>query len=301
MNRYDCAIVGGGLAGLQAAIQLGRYQHRVVVLDAEDGRSNLCRCYHNILGWPEGVSGERLRELGRRQAESTGIEFEKARIARVEEDESGFELAADEGRRYYAKRLLLATGVQDRIPIQEQLISCLGESVFICPDCDGYETRNKRTLVFGSGNPGADMALKLRYWTSDLIYINHEGKQIDSDKRSRLAREGIVCIEQPIAAVSETGGRLQGVTLENGDFIEGGHAFVAFGGNKVRSDLAVQLGIALTENNHIRVDPRTKMTSRENVWAAGDVTVHSEQAVIAMGDGLQAAIWIHKSLLQDRA
>jgi thioredoxin reductase len=133
-----------------------------------------------------------------------------------------------------------------------------------------------------------------------LICINHEGKAIDADKRSRLEREGIAYIEQAIAAVAQTDGRLHGVTLQNGEFIEGGHAFVAFGGNKVRSDLAAQLGIALADNHHIPVEPRTKMTSRKHVWAAGDVTVHSEQAVIAMGDGLQAAIWIHKSLLQDR-
>ena len=75
MEQYDSMIVGGGIAGLQAAIQLGRYEHRVLVIDAGYGRSTLCKSYHNLLGWPDGVSGEELRRLGRLQAEKLGVTF----------------------------------------------------------------------------------------------------------------------------------------------------------------------------------------------------------------------------------
>lgn len=298
MKQCDCAIIGGGLAGLQAAIQLGRYKHRVLVVDHGEGRSKLCRCYHNMLGWPDGVSGERLRELGIGQARQLGVEFIHARALTAEKGGSGFVVGFADESAIEAGRLLLATGVQDRIPIKEQLHECLGLSVFVCPDCDGYEVRDRRVFVFGSGNAGADMALTLRYWTSDIVYINHDGAKVDDERAEQLRISAIDYREEQIEEVVHLQGRLQGVRLEGSGYVAGEYGFTAFGGNRVHSELAVQLGVALTENKHIATDPRTKMTSVQHVWAAGDVTAHSEQAVIAIGDGSQAAIWIHKSLLQ---
>ena len=110
--------------------------------------------------------------------------------------------------------------------------------------------------------------------------------------------KGIRYVRQPIRKLLAEGDRLQGVILESGEQLDGERAFVAFGGNEVRSQLAVQLGAALHGNLHVEADPRTKMTSVKHVWAAGDLLAHSEQASIAMGDGCQAAIWMHKSLLE---
>ncbi|CAH1209126.1 Thioredoxin reductase [Paenibacillus plantiphilus] len=298
MKTYDCAIIGGGLAGLQAAIQLGRYRHEVIVVDDGEGRSKLCRCYHNLLGWPDGVSGKQLLELGRGQALKLGVEFRDARALTAAQIQDGFAIGVSDGGRIASRCLLLATGVQDRIPIKQQLMECLGLSVFVCPDCDGYEVRDQRVLVLGSGNAGAAMALTLRYWTSDIIYVNHEGAKMDDGKYEQLSASGIAYVEDRIEEIVQQDGRLQGVRLERVGYMEGSYGFTAFGGNRVHSELAVQLGVALTDNQHITTDQRTKMTSVENVWAAGDVTPHSEQAVIAMGDGSQAAIWIHKSLLR---
>ncbi|WP_274651401.1 NAD(P)/FAD-dependent oxidoreductase [Paenibacillus humicola] len=296
---FDCAIIGGGLAGLQASIQLGRYRHRTLVLDSGDGRSSLCRCYHNIIGWPDGVSGQHLRQLGRLQAERLGVEFVRGRVVRAERNgTAGFMLTGDNGDVYESKRILLATGVQDRIPLKEQLLDCLGLSVFICPDCDGYETADRKTLVIGSGDAGASMALTLTFWTRDLIYINHERTEIGAAYRDKLVRHGIVYVEDAVAEIAHEQGRLEGIRLAgSGEWLTASHAFVAFGGNKVRTELAAQLGVPVAGSGHIEVDPRTKQTACEHIWAAGDVTAHSEQAAIAMGDGIQAAIWIHKSLL----
>ena len=80
LTTADCIIIGGGIAGLQAAIQLGRYQHQVVVIDSNQGRSTLCKCYHNILGWPDGVSGEEIRRLGRQHAEKYGVIFKNDKV-----------------------------------------------------------------------------------------------------------------------------------------------------------------------------------------------------------------------------
>lgn len=295
--QYDCIIVGGGIAGLQAAIQLGRYRHSVAVIDSADGRSTLCRSYHNLIGFPNGISGAELLASGKKQAMQLGIRFIKAMVTRAERDAEGLRLITSDEMTYRGKRLLLATGVKDRLPDFPMLIPCMGISVYVCPDCDGYEVSDKQTLVLGAGNTGAQMALTLTHWTADLIYVNHEQSPVDDELRYRLADNGIKYIEQSIRSVIAEQAQFKGIILEDGSSIYRERCFVAFGGNEVRSSIAKQLNIELMDNKHIVVNPRTKSTSVSDVWAAGDVTAHSEMVTIAMGDGSQAAIWIHKSLL----
>ncbi|MED3651651.1 NAD(P)/FAD-dependent oxidoreductase [Heyndrickxia sporothermodurans] len=294
---YDCIIIGGGIAGLQAAIQLGRYQHKILVIDSHNGRSNLCRAYHNILGWANGVSGEYLRTTGRSQAEDLGVEFINQTVVTIEQENHAFVCTVKDEKKYTGNRILFATGIMDRLPNFPEIYPCLGVSVYVCPDCDGYEVKNKRTIVIGSGNAGANMATTLTYWTDNIIYINHEKTEIDTELQKQLQFKNITCYNEAIKKIITKESQFKGVVLENNLHFESEHAFVALGGNKIRSGLAANLGIQLHENQHILTDPRTKMTNIKNVWAAGDVVAHSEQVTIAMGEGAQAAIWIHKSLL----
>ncbi|MGD6874974.1 NAD(P)/FAD-dependent oxidoreductase [Bacillus infantis] len=296
---YDCIIIGGGIAGLQAAIQLGRYKHKVLVIDSNHGRSTICKSYHNIMGYPDGVSGQELRDIGRSHAERLGVEFKLGKAEKAESKGSGFEITLEDGGRLESERLLLSTGVMDRIPEFPNLYPTLGVSVYVCPDCDGYEVKDKRTIVIGSGNPGANMAVTLSYWTDELVFINHEKKEVSQELMGKLRDLNIEYMEEPIAEAIADGPNIQGFLLENGQKVMGERGFTAFGGNAVKSDLAKQLGVERLENKHINVDPRSKMTNVKNVWAAGDVVAHSEQVTIAMGDGSQAAIWIHKSILAE--
>jgi thioredoxin reductase (NADPH) len=296
---YDSLIIGGGIAGLQAAIQLGRYQHKVLVIDAGYGRSTLCRNYHNLLGWPDGVSGETLRDLGRVHAEKLGVQFMTDEVIAAKKHNDGFSLTLKNSIKSLTGRtLLFATGLLDRFPPLPGLIPCLGLSIYVCPDCDGYEARDKRTLILGAGDSGAGMALSLTYWTNDIIFINHERKPLSARMVEKLKEQKISYIEQPIGQIIEKEGKLQAVILDNGQQIEGTKAFIAFGGNEIKSGIAHQLGVERLENGHIVTDPRSKMTNIPQVWAAGDIGVHSEQVTIAMGEGSQAAIWMHKALLK---
>jgi thioredoxin reductase (NADPH) len=303
---YDCIIVGGGIAGLQASIQLGRYRRKVLLIDRGDGRSALCRSYHNVLGYPEGVSGQTLRELGRKQAASYGVQIIQGDAAKAaKRQDSGFTITcrvdASTQKTFQGRTVLLATGVMDRVPILEGLRPALGLTVFVCPDCDGFESEGKRTVVLGSGNTGAHMALTLMYFCNELFYVNHENQPVDEQLQTKLRQANIPIHKGPIETVlldgAEEEGRFAGVALASGETIRGECGFIAFGGNEVRSDLAKQLDVERLENRHIVTDPRSKMTNVPGVWAAGDVAVHSEQLTIAMGEGQQAAIWMHKWLL----
>ncbi|WP_166242037.1 NAD(P)/FAD-dependent oxidoreductase [Paenibacillus turpanensis] len=299
---YDCIIVGGGIAGLQAAIQLGRYGRNVMVIDAGEGRSLLCHRYGNILGYPDGVDGAYLREVGRAQAESYGTRFVADKVVRAAR------LSGGEGFRVFgestlregeeSRALLLATGIADRFPELPGLRECFGISVYICPDCDGYEVRGKRTVVLGAGDAGARMALTLTYYTDELIFVNHEKELVREDLREKLAKKQIEVVNESAAEIVQANGGFNGIRLSGGKVITGDKAFIAFGGNKVKSDLASDLGAERLESRHIVTDPRTKMTSVRGLWAAGDIGVHSEQLVIAMAEGHQAAIWMHKYLME---
>jgi thioredoxin reductase (NADPH) len=298
--NYDCLIIGGGIAGLQAAIQLGRYKHRVLVIDAGGGRSAICKSYHNILGYPDGVSGQTLRDIGKKQAEDLGVHFVNGKAVSAEKTDENFIITLESGETYQSGRLLLATGVMDRIPPIPGIMPCLGVSIYVCPDCDGYEVLNKKTIVIGSGNAGANKALMIAYWSTDIILINHGEEMPDEQLQKQLLRKGIKLIEEEISEVLADDDAFQGVLLKNGERLQAEKAFLGFGGTAIHSGLAQQLGAERLENKHITVDQRTKMTTVSNVWAIGDVIAHSEQVTIAMGDGSQAAIWIHKSLMPNQ-
>lgn len=294
-------IVGGGIAGLQAAIQLGRGQHRVVVVDSGKGRSTLCRCYHNVLGWPHGVSGAELRKLGREHAEKYGVRFAEDQVVKAEKQGGGFLLTGKSGNTYEGSVLLVATGVMDRYPQLPGLEVCMGLTVYVCPDCDSYEVRGKRTVVMGSGETGARMALQLVDLAESMVFVNHEKGQVQPDTGRKLEEAGIAVHDNPIREVLVEGdGDFRGVMLENGVRVEAERGFIAFGGNEVRTGLLKQLGAERLDNGHAVADPRTRKTVVSGVYTAGDIGVHSEQLVIAMGDGMQAAIWMHKELMELR-
>ncbi|WCK56049.1 NAD(P)/FAD-dependent oxidoreductase [Aneurinibacillus sp. Ricciae_BoGa-3] len=299
---YDCVIIGGGIAGLQAALQLGRYMHRIAVIDRHRGRSLLARNYRNILGWPDGVSGPRLRELGTVQARAVGVEFMEDTVVDGSKNGEGFHLKLGGGETIQARRVLISTGLTDRIPDGiEGMKEVLGLSMYVCPDCDGYEIKDRVTVVIGAGNPGASLACELRYWTKRVTFINHEPEEspVSAKLQTKCQEKGISIIDGPAARIHYASiDMLTHVELRNSKTIPAEKGFIAFGGNKAESDIAKKLGVERLENGHIPVDGRTKQTNVPNIWAAGDVVAHSQLLTVAIGDGAQAAIWIHKSLIQ---
>lgn len=299
MREVDCIIVGGGLAGLQAAIQLGRYSaHQVLVIDAGEGRSTLCRTYHNILGFPDGVSGEELRARGRIQAERTGVSFEKDRIVQAGRHGEKIQLFGTSGVEYRSKTVLLATGLTDRVPDIPGLTPTLGRTVYVCPDCDGYEIQDQRTVLLGSGEAGANMAMILIQRTNDLLYINHEQAPISAELHRNMKEAGVRYLEAAVQEVQQIeDGHITGVLTEDGQIFESERGFIAFGGNRVHYELAEQLGAVIADNKHVEANPRS-LQAATNVWIAGDLGLHAEQATVAMGEGSIAAIWIHKALQQ---
>jgi len=193
MDYEDCLIIGGGIAGLQSAIQLGRYKHRVTVIDRGYGRLTLCRSYHNILGWPDGVSVEKLRRLGRKQAEQLGVRFVAGEAIHAAAVDSGFEVTLRSSESFRSCKLLLAAGVLDRFLPVPGLESCLGLTIYVCPDCDGYEVSERSGAATWCGTVG-----KPPY---------RDQPSQDGDERSRRICRGR-CVRACRASDEGDGGRL---------------------------------------------------------------------------------------------
>lgn len=299
MKKADCIIIGGGIAGLQASIQLGRYNHDILVIDSNQGRSTICKGYHNILGWPDGVSGEELRRLGKQHAEKCGVDFVEDKVLSLQKQAGdSFKLKTEKNDEYVAKTVFLATGLVDKLPDIENLFPCLGKNIYVCPDCDGYEVTGKKTVVLGGGNTGAHMAITLTYWTDDIVFVNHEQSPVEASLAEDLKKHNIQVINEPISkALLGDNEDLNGFQLSSGKIVVAERGFTGFSGNKMNTELAEQAGVKINEKNHVLVNPRTKETSVEGIWAGGDLIAHSEQVTISMGDGSQAAIWIHKRLM----
>ena len=294
---YDVAIVGGGPAGLTAGIWLARYLHSVVLVDSGDPRNWETRGINGFLGHPD-IRPAQLRGKGRDEARQSGVRFVDAVCERVVcHDEDHFELMLAGGTPLRARRLLLAIGLKDVWPELPGLERVYGSTAHVCPDCDGYECRDLKVAVIGSGRKAVGMALNLTTWTRDIIICtNGEPANLDLPEYcEKLDALNIPVIEYPIECVDHSGSRVQSLTFESGLALDCDKIFIAIG-QYPADDLGAQLGCERDEGGHIIVD-EAYHTSVRNCFAAGDIVPGPQLAIAAASDGAIAALAIHKTLV----
>lgn len=298
MTQYDVAIVGGGPAGLTAALFLARYLHSVVVIDSRDPRNWEARGIHGYLGL-HGITPPELRARGRIEAEGYGAEFVDGSVGTVRRDDhERFTLALEDGRSFTSRRLLLAIGIKDAWPKVPGIDTCYGETVHHCSDCDGYEARGRRTVVIARGRKAAGMAFALTTWTHEVVICtNGEAAAIDPRQMAKLEALGISVNEQPITHLEAEGSEVRAVVLADGTTVECRRVFFAIG-HYPADDLGIQLGCARDDEGLIVVDDRCH-TSVRNVFAAGDITPGAHLAIAAAGHGAIAAVAMHASLVPE--
>ena len=299
METYDVAIVGGGPAGLTASIWLARYLHSVVVVDSGDPRNWETRGVNGFLGHPN-IRPAELRGMGRDEARRHGVHFVDAVCECVaQRDEDHFELTLADGRAIHARRLLLAIGLKDVWPDVPGLERVYGSTAHVCPDCDGYECRNLKVAVIGSGRKAVGMALNLTTWTRDIVICtNGEPANLGLPEYcEKLDALSIPVIEYPINCVEHTGSRVHSLTFETGLALDCDKIFFAIG-QYPADDLGAQLGCERDSGGHVVVDDAYH-TSVRNCFAAGDIVPGPQLAIAAASDGAIAALAIHKTLVPD--
>jgi thioredoxin reductase len=322
---HDVAIVGGGPAGLSAAIWLGRYLHSVVLLDSGDPRNWETRGVNGYLGLP-GITPAELRRAGRDEARRYGVDLVDGYVirARAESDER-FVLEYDpmpvtkaaldlrgpgrprapednepceETRTVVARRVLLAIGLKDVWPSVAGLEQVYGDRAHVCPDCDGYDTRGRKTVVLGTGRKAVGMALNLTTWTEDVaICTNGVEPFLDDYLAGKLRDNAIPLIETPVARVELRDGTLRSLHFADGSSLGCEKIFFAIG-QYPADDLGAQLGCERDAEGHVEVDDAYH-TSVRNVFAAGDLVPGPQLGVAAAADGAIAALAIHKSLVPE--
>lgn len=291
---YDVAIVGGGPAGLSAAIFLSRSLHSVVLVDSGDPRNWETRGVNGFLGLPS-VRPSELRAKGRDEARRYGAVLVDDAVETACESAEGFTLRSHAGEGYEARRLLLAIGLKDVWPDIPGLERVYGDTAHVCPDCDGYEARDKKTVVIGRGRKAVGMALCLTTWTREIIICTNGLSPELNDYCGQLDALNIPVLTEKIRQLNTKNGRLSCLQLESGMELDAEKVFLAIG-QYPADDLGAQLGCKRDEGGHIVVD-RHYHTSVRNVFAAGDIVPGSQLAIAAAADGAIAALSIHKSLV----
>ena len=297
-QRFDVAVVGGGPAGLSAALWLARYLHKVVLVDSGDPRNWETRGINGYLGH-QGIRSPELRKLGRIEGEKYGAQFVSG-IVDTAANETGelFAICLRGGKIIEARRILLAIGIRDVWPDIPGLDQCYGETAHVCPDCDGYETRGKKTVVIGTGRKAVGMALALTTWTKEIVICtNGEPPDMKQELLDILKPLNIPVLDSPITCVISQNKEIRGVELEGGMSLDCERLYFAIG-QYPSDDLGTQLGCKRDEIGRLVIDDHNH-TSVRNVYAAGDVAGGPQIAIAAAASGAIAAVAIHASLVPE--
>jgi thioredoxin reductase (NADPH) len=288
---YDCIVVGGGPAGLSAAIYVARYNRSVIVADHADGRSTTPEINENYLGFPDGVASRALREHGRRQASRFGAQFAQCKVEEIAREDGIFTATAGVVA-LRGRTLILATGVRDYLPEFDNADprEYFGRSLFWCITCDGYKVRGARVAVVGATDSAATTALQFLNFTDRLCMITNRRPgeaEISDAKRGQLDAAGIALYESSVACIEGDAGMMRTVTLDDGRIIELDFMFNQQG-SRPNSLLARSLGVACDEAGYVMTDNEQR-TNVERVYAAGDLTKpFAHQIVTAAHEGATA-------------
>jgi thioredoxin reductase len=289
---FDVIVVGGGPAGLSAALMLGRCRRRVLLCDLGQPRNRRSRALHGYLT-RDGIAPPELNELGRRELASYHVDFRCTGVTAARREAGHFRVALGTGHEEAARYLLIATGVVDDLPAINGFEECYGRSVFHCPYCDGWECRDRRLAAFGRGKEVTGLALGLRAWSGDVMVCTH-GARLDAAKRERLARNGIAVRTEPIAELTQADGQLSRIVFARGDAVERDALFFSTGQHP-QSPLAVALGCTLTRHGVVKTGSGCD-TNVDGVFVAGDASRDAQFVVVAAAEGVKAAVAINKAL-----
>jgi thioredoxin reductase len=289
---YDVVVVGGGPAGLSAALMLGRCRRRVLICDVGEPRNRRSRALHGYLT-RDGIAPPEFNDLGRRELPEYGIEFRRVGVTGAELNDDHYRVAMADGGHEQARFLLIATGVIDDLPGIAGFDECYGRSIFHCPYCDGWECRDRRLAAFGRGSTAEGLALSMRTWSRDVVLCTN-GTRPSRRVRERLAHNEISVRTEPIVRLDHQDGALARIHFESGDSLERDALFFTTGQHP-QSDLAIKLGCALTRRGTVETGTLCD-TNVPRVFVAGDASRDAQFVVVAAAEGIKAAVAINQAL-----
>ena len=291
----DVLVIGGGAAGLSAALVLGRSRRRTLVVDEGSPRNAVSPEAHSFFTRDGTPPAELLRIARDQLAPYATVELRAGRVVSTQPAGDAFAARLADGAELRARRILLCVGVRDALPAIDGLAALWGRGVLHCPYCHGWEVRDAPLALYASGAVAMEMAPLLLQWSRDLLLCTGGAAELSADEREALMRRGVRIIDTSIV-------RLEGSdSLERIIFADGREerrsAIFLRPPQAVAGELVEQLGCEWTDAGHIRIGGDNQ-TSVPGVYAAGDATTPLQQIVVAAASGAQAAMMLNRDLVR---
>ena len=291
----DVAIIGGGPAGLSAALVLGRARKSVIVIDEERPRNRVTQESHGFLT-RDGIKPGEFRQIAREQISVyPSVHFENDSAVAITGVDGAFMITTAKGSAFGAKKLLFAVGMKD-LPLDiEGLNDVYGKSAFVCPYCDGWEMRDRKLVIISKGDHALHFAKIIAGWTSQYTICTDGPDEMTAEQREELQQHDVPIFDSKIQRIEAANGSVQQVVLEDGSILSCEGIFfvpkLAIG-----SDLPQTIGCAMTEAGAVIVDEFGK-TNVPGIYSAGDAASQKYQVVAAASMGSMAAVSINSELL----
>ena len=296
-NLFDVIIVGGGPAGLNAAVVLGRCRRKVVVFDSGSYRNRYSHGMHNYLTRDD-ILPTHFIQICHTELEKYGVLLQKAKVTRARKNEDGyFDVQTEKGQAYRSRKLLIATGLSDNLPEVPGMREFYGKSVFHCPYCDGWEVRDKKVGIYARNKEGWELALALKGWTDDVTLYTDGKNKVKPLQQQHLDANDVPVVRLAIERLEGTNGKLQTIVFKNGEQ-RACDALFFVNGYTQQCDLVETFGCEISRKGVV-VTNQFQQTKTPGLYVAGDADKDMHFVVVAAAEGAKAGVIINKELQQE--
>lgn len=292
----DSIIIGGGPAGLNAALVLGRAKRRVTLFDDNQPRNAVTQESHGFLT-RDGINPEEFRDIAHREiGKYPSVEIRPHRVTNVCNREDAFEVVVGNGEMFHAKTIILATGLKEKLPDVEGIHAYYGKSLFSCPYCDGWERRDQPLVLISEGEHTFHMAKTIWNWSHDLLVCTNGHHVLTEEQQKALGKKGIQLVEDRITALAGEDGYLEGVVFASQEERSYASGFVATQWFQA-SPFGTQLGCDLNPFGGILIDQFGR-TTVPGIYAAGETLGQPSQLITSAAEGSRAAAGVNTDLIE---